>query len=447
MQQLPWVRDNFFTSSSTDECLRELGGPACYSFQMAPGTALKQYAQIGQEVRHFQVEDVRAMNSPPLSSMIEFASFHITEPDPNQPPLKPSVSIKFEMGERAQPHTYALKYNTYMYIAATFYLPIKVHFSQLSLHMHSVEGDEVWVIRGTQDDMGIHKSKQSPVYWKNAVRGSTDGYALASAQELSHGETPESLKTKIEESMRMAGEEWARRHQGKVYADNAGTGAGPQATGSTKGENAYFKPYDEASPPPGAGMPEIFCKWYGAVDYITQDNLEEQQQEFQKLFQHGGRQHFRGTSTSASRRLSSSACPSALNATCSTAQAEAHRKLEGRPNTDEIGPDGYVIQETNTEMWSTEMVPPEQQFENFYAGALPGNYYRHPTNALMRKESKFTQCNSFTIEAGDYLSFLAFNAPRTNPTLDDNEFFLQPVKMQHSTMFGIAYMPDVPWFY
>ena len=421
-------------------------GPPATPSQLAPGSALKQYSESGDEVRHFQVEDVRAMNSPPLSSMIEFASFHITKPDPNQPPLKPSVSIKFEMGERAQPHTYALKYNTPMYNAATYYLPVKVHFSQLSPHLHSTEGDEFWVIRGTQDDMGIHKSKQSPVYWKKDVHESGEGYSMSSAQELSPGETPESLKAKIEESVRIAGEEWTRRHQNKVYANHGSTGAGPQTTGSYK-ENAYFKPYNEASPAPGVSMPEIFCKWYGTVEYITQDNLHEQQREFQKLFQHGGRQHFRGTSTSASRRLSSSACPSALNATCSTAQAEAHRKLAGLPNTDEIGPDGYVIQKTNTEEWSPEMVPPEQQYDNFYSGVLPGNYYRHPISAAMRKESKYTQCDSFTLEAGDYLSIFAFNAPRTNPTLDDNEFFLQPVKMQHSILFGIANMPDVPWFH
>ena len=465
--QMPWLRDSFSGTSSTVECLRDLGGPACYSRLLPPGLALKQYSQDEARRLRLQVEDVRAQGSPPLSSMIEFATFHVTEPNRSKPPLKPSTVAQFSFGGDSKPYTYALKYNTPMYNFGTFYTPVKMHLSSLNVHTHSIDGDEFWAVRGTQDDLGIAPEVQSPPYWKTS--GLDASFVHSEAKELSHGDSLSSLKVKFEESMHVAGNQWEKE---RGVSSGSGGKASRSWPVSEPARMEYFIPFNVDSPFTGVGKPEILCKWYGAVEHLTASDVAEQQRQFQQLFKTGGHQVIRGEMPASRRSRVLLGSDSYLGRSNASA-ALRHRgllagetTLHGGPdgnksrgsstlrsarigtmNTDPIGSDGYVIQDTNTDPLGCDMVPPVQQYHNFYSGVLPGDYYRHPTNARINREAKYNKCNSFTLEAGDYLTIVAFNEPRVNPTLDDNEAFLQPIKAQHSRLTGQAYMPDVPWFY
>ena len=433
---IPWLRDFFPGSSSAVECLRAQGGTACYARIVPAGYGLKVYNTHQPLLYSWQLEDVRALNSPPLTHALEFGEFRLTKPrDDSLPALKASSVCQMSVGGQEPPFTYNLQYNTSMYIAGTYYVAVRMHLMSLDPHFHSVEGDEMWAVRGTQADLGIPEQHQSPVFYKKYAKSGIVSAPVA----LDEGDSLDALKIRFEESIRKAGIEWDRRHEQR----------GSQQFKAEELGQVKFKPFDARAPqlPLSPVRPEILCKFYGTVQRYTSDDVKADRQQFQaslartEAYQHQLLERDNSTAQNNARwhqrrlhdRHDERQAPHVLHGSdvAGVAEVDAH---------------GWKVEHFNDEPFKIHSdVDLAAQFDNAFDGVLPGNYYRHPlTSQDQGDDARYAHCNSFKVQPGEYITLVYFNVPRVNPMQTEEETYQPIIKAQHTRLTGVAFMPDIP---
>ncbi len=103
--------------------------------------------------------DIRAKDSPPLLWYVDIAMMIVTEfkQDPNTK-LEKMIPALFHIQGKGESKVYdiPLGVNVFNYITYQFNIPAT--FSSFHLHAHYAAGDEVWIVKGTQEDLGIPKN-------------------------------------------------------------------------------------------------------------------------------------------------------------------------------------------------------------------------------------------------------------------------------------------------
>ena len=93
---------------------------------------------------------------------MEFAIFHLLDP---VEPMKSLEEYRIFIGD-ALTHLYDASQTFPVYQFGTFYSSLQMDYTGSDLHAHSVPGDEVWIVRGTQADLGIPKQLQREVIFE-----------------------------------------------------------------------------------------------------------------------------------------------------------------------------------------------------------------------------------------------------------------------------------------
>lgn len=420
MWQLPFLSlEEFQTQVSVFaangiHCTSKEGGSKCYHVQTPDGYGQYKYDQSSLNSYTFFNQDVRALNSPPISTVMEFGEIYITEPTK---PIKATSDGALTVGARDPPYTFAVPYGKPSYIFATYYFSMKVEFRGARMHFHPLDGDEVWIIRGTQDDVGIPKEIQTGPAFRSKTAGPVD-----KSHELDEGVTMEEFKQSIEDKVTKAGNVFEYKKENY-----------PNLVQKAPLKYGYFQPFNQNNPQPSVSKPEILCKYYGETEYLDPTLIKAKGDLLRtKIAAAGeatvvGKHHREALATSD----------------VESSDVEAHRQTSEIPGG--ALSSGLKPKPTNHRPAEPGINTVHEQMNNLYAGTLPGNYYRIFQNSQTRGEENYQQCNSFDVEAGDYITIVMFNAPRVQPP-DEEYDFTQLTMMQHMILSAQVHMPDTPFF-
>ena len=405
-------------SANGIHCKSHEGGSNCYHVQTPYGYGQRKYDPNSLNLYTFFNQDVRAPDSPPISTVMEFGEIFITEP---HKPIKATSDAALTVGSRDPPYTFELPYGKPSFIFSTYYFSISVQFRGNRMHFHPMDGDEVWVIRGTQEDLGIPEQLRTPPAYRSRTAGPVD-----SAHELSDGMSLEEFKRQLEANLDAAAEAFERTHGGSV---NREAMARPLKDG-------YFLPYDAKKPATTSPIkPELLCKYYGETENLSSETIQAKSHllrtRLEELeLERSREQHHRETLERAPAVTIATATDIAT-ASSATSSATTGPPLEAKP--------------TNHKPPGLKLNSPEEQLRNIYAGTYPGEYYRVFSNSKLRGEERYEQCAGFDVLPGEFITIIHLNVPRVQPAEGQYDF-TQLTTMQHMILSSQVHMPDAPFF-
>lgn len=415
-----------FPSGSADsQCLRDMGGVGCFFHKYPKGYGKRTYRPKQDSRYVFHLQDVRKPDSPPLSYYAEFAEHFITKMNPAKP-LKPVVDVTMGVFGALPPFTYQLKYDTPMYNFVTYYFPLRSQLVGNRMHWHPMAGDETWIIRGTQEDLGIPKHLQRPAVERAFETPVGDAVAVEDRDM-------DGLKVLMERNIREANFNFVRSsssiqrmttqqpQQRQVLSkDNSASGTSSnlrRRTSIADDEIPYVR-LNENSVAPRA--PEILCKYLGQTETISAEQLQHKV----------GHEIARMMLESGSRRLDDATTANGGTSAVTTANYAAvmkHNQFQGT-NKPRLG-----------------IVSREEQARNKYVGSQHGEYYRASTSSMQQGDEKYPHCNNFEVEAGEFVTIIHFIEPRKKPTdseaFDSTKFTLE----QHTELLTHIHIPQFPY--
>lgn len=178
----------YFPSGGADQqCLPEYGGTACQWSSLDSGYGRRVYSTEGPLQHLIHVQDIRQAGSLPISQFVEIATLYITEPHSSAKTSSSGGAVGgAEKGGEAARSSQRLNNNTGtgtlkpVFMGAmestclsdaltcslplrkagiqfvTYYFPVnaEILLDRAHMHWHAWEGDEAWLVRGTQSDLG-----------------------------------------------------------------------------------------------------------------------------------------------------------------------------------------------------------------------------------------------------------------------------------------------------
>ena len=402
MPFLSFAKDAFNTfgfpgGAADSQCTPEMGGTGCFYHAYPAGYGKRTY-RADQEAQYvYHVQDVREKDSPPLSYFVETAEYFITEINP-QAPLKPVFDMTMGIFTGRPPFTYDLQYDTPMYNFVSYYFPVKAQLVGIHMHWHPISGDEAWLVRGTQEDMGIPKRLQ----WRTITSGI--GVPNNPPVPLGKGEGEMSqLKERFEDSITQASFNYFSREQedgsDKPSLRSRRTSAEEASDALRYVELSESEKFRRA--------PQILCKYYAQTERITKEHIQQQDRKERDRLGLG-------------RSLYGA-----------EGKVEHQTKPPHEPSSS-VRP-------------TLELVPERDHVRNKFIGAQPGEYYRASTYSLKQGENRYPHCNEIDVEAGEVITLIHFMEPRRRPT-DPNEFDSTPLTMsQHTAMTMHVHIPRLPF--
>ena len=194
----------------------------------------------------------------------------------------------------------------------------------IEAHIHGELGDELWVLRGRQEDLGVPLSLRRPIYY-NMTLGHDPYYDAIPLSEAFPTDTLESLKDKMEENLRIASESFdlplatgedlelerkfhfssnqpftsSERSEGSSLDDDLTTTAIRAKVGTRTNKitvtNPAFHPYNPNVDPPSPVKPGILCKYYGNPELYDAAKIAQMSREKQREYaQHLARRRATG---------------------------------------------------------------------------------------------------------------------------------------------------------
>ena len=364
------------SSGASDlQCLSEDGGISCMLMKVPKGYGVQITAEKnGFRQYSLHTQDVRIKDSPPLLHYILFGEMLLYPNTSAVVAMKKVHSVTLEINGEKPPFTYKLELNTSMFQFITNYFPIKTQFVSSRVHWHPIEGDEAWVLRGTQQDLGIEKWLQRPVIHK------LDDSLVWDAISVPGGNM---------------------KHFKSLLERNLNFNISKQeALSKVKNPRIpLFVPFSDDLLPNllSRRHPVMLCKFFGKEETIDDASIN--------------------ASVSAMRQNYAAAG--------SADRLRRARSLFASPTK------------------PVSNFSSQAQLKNAYVGVLPGKYYRAAFNyAELTTHNKYqNHCGQFEIEAGEFLTFVTFSAPRLKQPTDYNSLPL--VTQQHSLFLSRVHFPGL----
>lgn len=359
-------------------------------------------------------QDVRVRGSPPLSHYLEYAQTVISKPAPAHPP-KPVLDVMLHERGSLPPYTYDLKYNTSMYTFVTYYFPMKAQLVANRPHMHSQQGDELWIVRGRQRDLGLRGEVHRPVVSDTAHLSAHDPLTVPDGLSLDafmeHTEqhirnVSKAFRSKI--SSEAVAATVQRRMRGKLLEF------------AKEYETDFFPMYP----------PEILCRYYGQAIRVTKNDLRLKAQDFERRY--ATKLGLHGTGSERSEGMGA----------IQQAAASLFGVGGGRRQYRVYGSKWHA--EDDRSVPQHRLVSAKEQVRNAYEGALPGYYYRSQSSSQERGQGGYPPaCNNFDVQPGDFITVIHFIRPRVFEG-DAHEVFNDTMLSldQHTRLYAQVHVPD-----
>lgn len=434
------------------QCLESAGGASCYTFVLPNGYGKHLIEPNNTNILMMHTQDVRAPNSPPLAHMIEFASMHTIEPSADHTlaaktgrheqrkgkSLKPLVEASLVMFGNGLEFTYPVAMDRSMFALNTYYFPTRTQLFNVRVHWHPAQGDEMWLVRGGQDVLGVPRRarKDAIVTSDDSVQGfatyvipnrlresnATDSYVSTNEEELT---SLRDFMNANERELQKAVVNWHRIHpQAQKSADSEANGE-LLLYNSSSGEI----PLSQYPHPP-----EILCKFYGQTETVTEEWLKGKEKVMNELYR-------TIDPLKAAARLPVRERTSDSAGSVQSNSSSGRRLADGTPPMPAAGQDskqGYVLLDTRTE------IPMEQQLRNMFKGALPGSYYRAGLSSQSKVDGTVARCERLEMLPGELLTVIHFLVPRSRPLKPTVAFDPTPsTTNEHTVMRAWAHLPDI----
>lgn len=253
----------YYPSGGSDQqCTSSRGGVQCQFFKIPQGFGRRVFDEEDVTVLlHFQ--DIRENNSLPLSYFIDVGSLFIT--DPKVTPKSVFIAA-MEVGssQATTAFTYSMPDNKAGVQFISYYFPVRSEIVGLRMHFHSWEGDEVWLVRGTQEDLGIAKSMQRPIIHSAGNQPPDAKPVLMSMDEMND------MKLAMTNSLKMRGVAVAEKLISRVSERN----------------KTLYVPFDgyEAWSKHYPLVPQLLCRYFGHDDMLSMEDIQHKRDRVRKLF-------------------------------------------------------------------------------------------------------------------------------------------------------------------
>lgn len=385
-------------------------------------------------------QDVRRPGSPPIIHVVEIATTHLL---PNQINMTSITSTKARKRKRkadvsdvsdatdvtfvaangsmhhmkpltdavvatlgnGPERTYPVKLGTAMYVHSTYFFPMRAELLNVRVHWHPTEGDEIWLVRGRQEDMDIPMEARKPVVFtsQHLTRGKAVEVPLPAGRNQSAAPgriDSAAFKKSIEHALALA----ARRWKAKSYRES--NGSHPHR----RSDDTFMMRHNiswEQNPATLAEyvlprVPTILCKFYGQTDDVSAEDIRQRAAVVDALHQSQDPAALSGRLPRANISASS--------------EATIHFKARHASS--------YSSIDTST------TVSPDEQRRNMFTGALPGSYYR----AGARRGGH--ECESFDMQTGEFLTVIHFLEPRSRPAQPEEVFDPTDATTNQHTVFS-----------
>jgi hypothetical protein len=186
-------------TSADYQCSSEGGGTSCFSNLIPEGFAIKAHTTPDRYTA--KVNDVRKEGAPPLLQYFEMAELYLQESDLySGVRLKEVTSVAYgytSVGQSAS--TYPVIPTVANFGVVTYQFSDTRRFIASNPHSHWREGDEMWVMRGTQDDLGIPAHQQTSVV-SLSVKRNNQRFDIDDVEDKDMTE----FKATLEQSMKRA---------------------------------------------------------------------------------------------------------------------------------------------------------------------------------------------------------------------------------------------------
>lgn len=398
----------YFPSGSADQqCKSGHGGLKCQFTGLPPGYGRKVYSSRFDTTHLIHIQDIREKNSLPLSHLVDIGSLYITVSKTDQDvvsvPMKPVFVSAMEVQDSsgASSFTYSFPKNTAALQFITYYFPWRTEFVGLRMHFHSWEGDEAWLVRGNQEDLGIEESIRRPTIHEANMppKGSP---LLMTLDELN--ERKASMENALKKSTAEVQEK--SKHLKRI----------PRRYVNFTNQAEFNKkdPY----------IPQLLCRHFGQAEQVSREDIKAKQDRLEKVYV----DKF-GESVLNKRGL--------------------QNKRPQEPSDGAIEQKVKDAVQKDDKLYSPEMTfnvnTPEMQVRAMYDGVLPGQYYRD----VYGEDHGSGHCSRMVAEPGEFITVVHFNVPRyvhVNKTHPSEKMFdATPLTMdsQHTVWNGFAHFPDL----
>ena len=263
----------FFPLMSADaQCLEEKGDSDCFLRYLPTGYGMLPHGIHRDSVVDYHIEDMRKENSVPISMYFEYAEGFLTKPKPTQK-MKPTFDCYMASRGNQIRRTYKLIAKQEMYIYDTYYVPTDSKYMMNDIHGHYANGDEVWIVRGTQGDLNIPlKSRNKPI--TNAdIGGSTIDTPIKV-----EGMTIEELKQSFEANIKLKRELLPFLFPDRFNKNITNTVemkmTKKKATTSSSSKNLII-PYSDETLSTPTRLPEILCKLYAVTEHVDHQYINK----------------------------------------------------------------------------------------------------------------------------------------------------------------------------
>jgi len=278
--------ENFFPQLSADaQCLEKKGDSDCLMRYLPNGYGMLPHGINRDSFISYHIEDLRKENSIPTFMYLEYAEGILTNSKSKQK-IKPTYDCFMIARGKEIRQTYKLLAKQEMYMYETFYVPTDSKYVMNDIHGHYANGDEVWIIRGTQDDLNIPlKYRKKPI--TNADTGDYTFSAPIKVEGMTISELKQSFEANIKLKQKMKLLLFPDRYKNSKttskldeYEDIISKTKKTSINMMNNRKNIMI-PYSNQSLSMQTQLPEILCKLYAVTEYVDQHFINKMKSKHQ----------------------------------------------------------------------------------------------------------------------------------------------------------------------
>lgn len=273
----------FFPLMSADaQCLEDKGDSNCFLRYLPTGYGMLPHGiNRDDSIVDYHIEDMRKENSIPISMYLEYAEGFITKPKSTQK-MKPTFDCYMASRGNQIRRTYKLLAKQEMYIFDTYYVPTDSKFMMNDIHGHYANGDEVWIVRGTQDDLNIPLK-----YRKKPITNADIGGSTIDTPIKVEGMSIEELKQSFEANIKLKYEMQQfivsdKLNNNKNNINNtvemkitSKKNKKKKTTITSSSSKNTIIPYSSDTISTTTKLPEILCKLYAITEYVDHHYIQK----------------------------------------------------------------------------------------------------------------------------------------------------------------------------
>ena len=331
------------------QCLEGKGDSDCFLRYLPTGYGMLPHGINRDSVVDYHIEDMRKENSIPISMYLEYAEGILTKPKPKQK-MKPTYDCYMASRGNELRRTYKLIAKQEMYIYETYYVPADSKYMMNDIHGHYAHGDEVWIVRGTQEDLNIPLKYQK----KPITNAYIDGLSISTPIKV-EGMTIEELKQSFEANIKLKREMLPilfpdrfnknvnNTVETKITKKKKTKTTTSASSSSSNSKKNIIIPYSADTLSTPTKLPEILCKLYAVTEHVDHQYINKMKSK------HEGERNY-------------------LNSLSGIEEGSYYRRtLNSQDHAIELG---------------------------------------------KLQDSQYKQCHEYSIDAGDYLTIIQFNVAR-----------------------------------